>query len=58
MPISEGKTLFFNPLFLMGHFNFESSLSDLNGTIGENTDFNAENSAKALHKAFHRKCGV
>ena len=40
----------------MGHFNFEPSLSNLNGTIGENTDFNAENSAKALHKAFNRKC--
>ena len=40
----------------MGHFNFEPNLSNLNGTIGENTDFNAENSAKALHKAFNRKC--
>ena len=46
----------------MGLFNFGSSSSSSNvaelgfcGTIGENPDFDAEDSAKALHKAFHSK---
>ena len=48
--------------FWMGFFNFGSSSSSSNvaelgfcGTIGENPDFDAEDSAKALHKAFHSK---
>ena len=46
----------------MGLFNFGSSSSSSNvaelgfcGTIGENPDFDAEDTAKALHKAFHSK---
>ena len=46
----------------MGLFKFGSSSSSSNvaelgfcGTIGENPDFDAEDSAKALHKAFHSK---
>lgn len=49
----------------MGLFNFGSSSSSSNvaelgfcGTLGENPDFDAEDSAKILHKAFHSKFAV
>merc|ERR1711892_27741 len=46
--------------FKMGNSSSSSNVVDLGfeGMIGPNPDFDAEESAKALHKAFHKRVGI